>query len=326
MSRSSHTIEQALAELAWSLWTELGVSGMVRRHSDWNIDLEPLIVLTAALVDVDPRLRDESTDWCVRYARLVAAVRLRTLLGRADTETVTAFDEYAATVRAHVRTNWPGSGTPRAYQPTGGSYLDILDRPAHFGVRQRALFGTGARAEIVRLLASDTDRTFSAAELADEAAYTKRAVEQELETLRLAGIVTWTVVHGRRRIRVARREDLLAFVGSRPRLMPRWVPLVRILLGGLRIVARVESKPPIVRAVESNTFLREVHSDIEQAGLVRPDPSVKGIGLWDEVESWLRRVTSALAAADPTVFERSSDLVGGGTRAPAGSARPGRRR
>ena len=324
MTCSRHAIEQGLAELAWSLWTELGVSGVFRRHSDWNIDLEPLILLTAALADVDPRLRDESTDWCIRYARLVSAVRIRTLMGQADSETVTAFGEYAATVGAHVRTNWPGDGTPRPYQPTGRSCLDGLDRPAHFGIRQRALFGTGARAEIVRLLASDVDRTFSAAELADEAAFTKRAVEQELESLRLAGVVTWTVVHGRRRIRLARREDLLAFVGCRPRLMPRWVPLVRVLLGGLRLVARVESMPPIVRAVEANTFLRAVHADIEQAGLVRPDPSVNGIGVWDEVESWLRHVTSALAAGDPVVFERSQDFVGGETRARPGSARRAR--
>jgi hypothetical protein len=44
---------------------EVGVSGVFRRHGAWNIDLGPFI-LTAALADVDPRLRDESTDWCIR--------------------------------------------------------------------------------------------------------------------------------------------------------------------------------------------------------------------------------------------------------------------
>ena len=35
--------EGALA-LAWSLWTELGVPGWSRRHQDWAIDPEPLIL------------------------------------------------------------------------------------------------------------------------------------------------------------------------------------------------------------------------------------------------------------------------------------------
>ena len=303
-TRYSAAIEQALIDLCWSLWTELGVAGVFRRHTAWNIDPEPLIILTAALLDADPRLRDESIDWCIRYARLIAAARLKTLIGRIDPNTVTAFGEYAATVRAHVRVNWPGSGTARPYHPTGRSRLESLDRPSLFGLRLRALFGTGARAEIIRMLASNPDHAFSAAELADEAAFTKRAVEQEIESLRLAGLVTWTVLHGRRRYRVAQPETLLTLVGSRPQWLPRWAPLVRVLIGGLRLVVRVESLPPVVRAVESHKYLREIRSDIERADLVNLDTSIVGVGLWDAFEEWFRSVTSALAAGDPGVFTR----------------------
>jgi hypothetical protein len=303
---SSQVVEQSLAELAWSLWTEPGVSGVFRRHAHWYIDLECLIVLTTALADIDPRLRDESTDWCIRYARFVAAVRLRTLLKRVDAETEAAFGEYAATVRAHTRINWPGSGSPRPYQPTGRSRLHSLDSPALFGVRQRALFGTGARAEIIRLFAALPAHAYTAAELAEEAAFTKRAVEQELDSLRLAGIVTWTVRHGRRRFQIARRDEVLAFVGKRPRWIPRWVPLVRVLLGGLRLVRRAESLPIIVRAVEADKYLREMRSDIELAGLVAPEAVTRGTAAWDVVERWLRGTMSALAAGDPGIFDRSS--------------------
>jgi hypothetical protein len=281
------------------------VAGVFRHHTTWNIDPEPLIILTAALQDVDPRLRDESTDWCIRYARLIAAVRLKTLIGRADPETVTAFGEYAATVRAHVRVNWPGSGAARPYHPTGRSRLESLDRPALFGLRLRALFGTGARAEIIRVLVSNPTHTFSAAELADEAAFTKRAVEQELESLRLAGLVVWAVLHGRRRYRIARPEILLELAGSRPQRLPRWAPLVRVLLGGLRLVRRVEASAPIVRAVESRKFLREMRSDIDQADLIHPEPVTEPVGHWDELQRWLGRVTSALATGDPSMFARS---------------------
>jgi len=302
---SSAAIEQTLAELAWSLWTELGVSGVFRHHSDWNVDLEPLIILTAALADVDPRLRDESTDWCIRYARLVAAARLKTLLSLGDSETRSAFGEYSATVRAHVRVNWPGEDRPRPYEPTGRSRLDSLGRAALFGLRQRALFGTGARAEIIRVLASNPDRAFSAAELADDAAFTKRAVEHEIESLRLAGLVTWTALHGRRQFKVARRDELLAFVGSRPSWTPRWAPLIRVLLGGYRLLARVDSMPPVVRDVEARKYLRAMRANIEQADLTTPPASNVGILLWDEVVDWLQRVTLALARGNPDIFGES---------------------
>src|SRR4051812_34911544 len=100
-------IAQSLVELAWSQWTELGVSGWTRRHADWNVDLESLIILTAALKDADPRLRDESTDWCIQYGRFVSAARLRTLERLCDSASRLAFEEYAATVRAHAHVNWP---------------------------------------------------------------------------------------------------------------------------------------------------------------------------------------------------------------------------
>ena len=52
---SSQSIRQHAADLAWSLWTELGVSGVVRRHSGIVIDLEPLLAATPALASDDPR-------------------------------------------------------------------------------------------------------------------------------------------------------------------------------------------------------------------------------------------------------------------------------
>jgi hypothetical protein len=299
---SSQSIVESLVGLAWSLWTELGVSGWFRHHEDWGIDLEPLILLTAALGDADPRLRDESTDWCIRYERFVSAARLRTLLCQSDAETRRVFDEFAATVKAYAPVNWRTTGVPRSYQPTGRSRLAELSRASLFAVRQRALFGTGARAEIVRVLASAPDHAFTTAEIAEEAAFTKRAVEQELDSLVLGGVVRRTSVLGRRYVQVARPDVLLPFVGDRPVWIPRWAALVRILLGGLHLIEQMESLPPIVRAVEARRFLNERRHDIERGGLASPNESTVGAAIWDEFDAWFRRVASALAVGDPSVL------------------------
>ncbi len=87
MQTFSDALDEQLAQLGWSLWTELGVSGVVRKHRHHAIDPEPLIIYTAALQDIDPRLRDESTDWCTRYHTFISKTRLRNLLKSQDEST-----------------------------------------------------------------------------------------------------------------------------------------------------------------------------------------------------------------------------------------------
>src|SRR3712207_4673357 len=112
---------EAVLDLTWSLWAEARISGRTRLHASSAIDPEPLILFTAGLGDPDPRLRDESTDWCIRYDRYISAARLRKLLRRCRPKARVAFGEYAATVNAHGRHAWPGATEPRPYHPTGRS-------------------------------------------------------------------------------------------------------------------------------------------------------------------------------------------------------------
>ena len=84
--------DDALA-LAAGAWSELGVSGWISSHADWAIDPEPLILFTVWLGDADPRLRDESTDWCVQNWRFISKARLKNLLG-AQPEEVPALVNY----------------------------------------------------------------------------------------------------------------------------------------------------------------------------------------------------------------------------------------
>ena len=311
MSWSRLPIAESLADLAWSLWAELGVSGWERRHQQWCIDVEALLILTALLGDTDPRLRDESTDWCIRYTRLVSATRLKYLYKQLDTGTQAAFDEFSATVQAHSRTNWPASGPPRPFQPTGRSHIDTLTRPAHFGIRQRAIFGTSARAEIIRILAGAPDKTFTAAELADDAGYTKRAIDLELEIICLGGIVTGRAIRGSRRYRLTEPQAVLSFVGPRPTWLPQWQPLVRIFIGAIRLTATFRDAPDIIKRIEAAKFLNSSEHDIEAAGLFQPVTTEAPAHSWDALNVWLADLVRLLAQGEVTAFRPGGIITAG---------------
>ena len=296
----SDRFRQALLDLAWSLWGELGASGWIRRHADWAIDPEPLILFTAALGDADPRLRDESTDWCIRYGRYISVGRLRNLLRYELSPVCPAFGEYAATVNAHAGgLRWPEATHARSYRPTGRSKLDAFTRPALIALRLRALFGVSARAEILRAFVAQPRASLTAADLAAEVGYTKRNVEKELDSLRLAGLLVGTAVRNQVRHRLAHSEDLLSFVGERPAYFPRWSPVFRVLLDSLDLFARAESLEPPVQAVEARKMLRLLADHLARAGLDGPDHRVTGPAVWSAFEQWAVQAATTLAAGDP---------------------------
>lgn len=295
----SDRFRQTLLDLAWSLWGELGVSGWSRRHADWAIDPEPLILFTAALADADPRLRDESTDWCIRYGRHISVARLRNLLRDEPSPVRAAFGEYAATVNAHAGLRWPGATRARSYRPTGRSKLDDFTRPALVALRHRALFGVGARAEIVRAFVARPSASLTAADLAAEVGYTKRNVEKELESLRLAGLLVGTAVRNQVRHRLARPEELLAFVGERPTYFPRWSAIFRILLDSLDLFTRAVSLESVVRAVEARKTLRLLTDHLARAGLEEPGRRATGPAVWTAFEHWALQIATTLADGSP---------------------------
>ena len=92
-------LDQLLLDLTWSLWTELGVAGVKQKHQHVLILLEELIVLTAVLAEIDPRLRDESLDWCSQYHHLVSISRLKLLMGEMSSATCAALSKYCSSLK-----------------------------------------------------------------------------------------------------------------------------------------------------------------------------------------------------------------------------------
>lgn len=167
---------ERLLDLAWSHWTALGVAG-ASSPSAVAVDLEALLLLTAELAVDDPRLRDESLDWCVRNCRFISKPRLKQLLKLAPPVTQSRFASFARALEEHAGGTWPSAerGERWPVRLSGKSQAPDLQRPALIRLRLRALFGVDARADLLAALLSFESQKFSAADLVF-VGYTKRNI------------------------------------------------------------------------------------------------------------------------------------------------------
>ena len=266
---SADSAERWALDLAWSLWTELGVSGQRRSHSNVGVDLEPLIVATAYLSKVDARLRDESLDWCVLNVKYVSSDRLRNLLKSVDENLRRAFGPYAATVKKMRRVSWPGEGRAFAFSPTRRSVAPDLLRPALLQLRLRAAFGVSGRAETLRWLLDQPDRFVGSLELALKSYYGKDNVADALDLLARAGLLQATVMTTAGNQRVYRLDPQASIVSAlidwRKVPQQRWDALFRVVIR-LMEFARAAPEKPAARAVGIQALLADLQADLMWLG------------------------------------------------------------
>lgn len=256
-------LREHVLDALWSQWRELGVAAVVpRRHSGDFIDPEPLIAFTAVHGDLDPRLRDESIDWVVRYETYLSKARLKNVLADQGLLADPHFREYAATVNANGGAGWPADGaTPLRFRSRARSRLDDLSRPALVSLRIRAIFGVGARAELIRAFFARPGTALTATDLAAETGYRKRNVLNELEPLRFAGVVKRVRTANADRYSLARTDDLATLVGPLPERFSPWTQtfaalhlLLTVVRGGARRVD-LENAVDAIQLLESHGAL-----------------------------------------------------------------------
>jgi hypothetical protein len=280
------------AALAWSLWAEMGVSGWQHNHTSHAIDPERLILFTAFLGDADPRLRDESTDWCIAYGRYVSAARLRNLLTTQTPEVRATFAGMAATVNAHSNLRWPSATQARPYARTQRSAIADFTSPSLVVLRLRALFGVGARAEVLRAFLAAPSARFSAADVAPDAGYTKRNIAEAMDALRVAGLLRAETLRNQRRFGLDDAEWLTSLPGELPQAWPRWSSVFRVLEGLIAGAHRADRLTQRMRTVEASAILRDLRADLERVG-VRLSQEESGRNAW----ATLQRLSDELPAA-----------------------------
>ncbi|HXM73370.1 MAG TPA: winged helix-turn-helix domain-containing protein [Candidatus Dormibacteraeota bacterium] len=309
MTRLNQEVDRLAVELAWSLWAELGVDGVLRRH-DWQaIDLEPLIIFTAHLGDADNRLRASTIDWCIANARFVSAFRLRNLADQASPQTRTAFGRYAATVRAHSKAPWPGEGDPLTlFHPEHIGSPD-LRRPSLIQLRLRALVGVSARAEVLKLMLAEPDRPQAASTLAEDAAYGKGSVAQALDMLTRAGIVQVQPDANRMLYRLARPGELAQALLWLPSVFPDWWPIFKVV-EALADYVHSAAGPASARAAAVHSLLDRIDPDLHRLGNADQVPRATGSASIAEFEHWaLAFLAEQTGHAQPATAAREVSYV-----------------
>lgn len=291
MPTASGELVERVLDLAWSQWTDLGVRGTTTALHSWSIDPEALLLLTASLSDLDPRLRDESLDWCIANMRYISRHRLRSLARNLrDEDARAATTRYGATLARAGARGWSEGAKPWPFEPTGKATLADLRLPNLIRLRLRAIFGVSARAEIFHALSWQSGEWTSSVQLATLAGYTKRNIDEEVESLHRAGLVEVVYERNRRLVRLARRDRLEGFVGAVPTRFPDWPAIMGALISVLDLERRVSNAGARVRDVEASALIES----LDARGVVPSLPALPPLGPSDTAKRLDEWVTALL--------------------------------
>ncbi|MGD0664430.1 MAG: hypothetical protein ABSA17_01695 [Rhabdochlamydiaceae bacterium] len=297
LKSASKKLDENLAHLAWSLWTELGVAGLERNHQNFSVAPEELILLTSVLSEFDPRLRDEALDWCIQYHRFISPFRLQILAKKYEEYISKPFSTFSATLNsiADIRTKWVVLTTtsPLKYRPSCKSHLRNFEAPSMILFRLRSLVGASACSDVLAFLLSEKREDFAISDLLGTG-YSKRRLAAILEDLALAGILSKFQVRNQLRYTFARRNQLIKLLGNIPKNIINWDKVLAVLLPIRACLQAVEESPIGVRVIDMRNLLIQLSNQLLQLKLT-PPPFQKNLeAYWNSVTEWILDFSSKL--------------------------------
>lgn len=297
MARSDSALQSALLNRAWVQWIALGVDA-VGEPDDAVVDPEALIALTAELGDVDARLRDVSTDWCVAYGRYVNGARLKQVARELRTPPE-AIGEYVATVAAAGGPAWPMATQPRPeYSSRGKARLESARSRSRLRIRLRAAFGVNARADVLAALLAAPKNGLSVADLARKTRFSKPNAAFAVDALVLAGLLEARTVGNERRLVLTKPGDILP--GVRPPIVqPDWVARFGVALEVLRLDEQ-DVTSPSVRAIEARRVVDGLLDRIASEALPVPYLDAFGDEFSAAFDRWIVQLVDSLRSPSGT--------------------------
>lgn len=264
-------LDEPLADLGWSLWSELGVPGVVRRHQHVAVDLEPLVLLTPWLARADARLHQEALRWCRSHRRWVSQSRLKALLKATSAEASETLRPFLAElVQPLAREERP---------PTLR-----LQRPSLVQLRLRALCGVGARADVLGQLLAHRSQPVTASRLA-WLGYTKRAVAGILSDLDEGGLAHARADGNQLAYSLTQPQQLTELVQAQGLAWIDW-RRVFLLLYEIDTLLAQSHKPAPVRRVAATTSRDVMDGLADRLGLPRPPVAAGDREAWERLTQW----------------------------------------
>ena len=223
--------DRHLLDLAWSLWTELGVAGTIRNHQNTLILLEELILFTSVVSEEDPRLRDEVIDWCVKFHHYISISRLKSLFGDFEELVKVPFSQFSSTLNKIAKVGWP-EFTPMAPYHVHLSQKSTLrphESSALLNIRARGIFGAGSRADLITFFLVHPNVDFSVADTT-EIGYSKRNLAEVLEDLHFGRLFGKFSQGNQHRYRLNKGSPLFEMLRPIPEYPRSWRLVFKVLL------------------------------------------------------------------------------------------------
>lgn len=291
MKSSTRSRTPSIADFAWSAWAELGVPGWERRHSDWCIDPEALMLLTDSF-EADARLVEEAQRWCMDHRALLS--RSRWLRLRASWPVTIGAPRLTALDAGPAKPMKARGRFAKLSNPRASRTAATPTRSAWLGLRLRSAFGPTARAELVRILLLDqVSESATALDFAEEAGCTKRNAADALDMLRDAGLVESVEHRNRLHFGLQHRKELETTFGPLPEVRTSFASAARVLVNLGRMEEELASEPATVRSIEARERVQRIVHDLRRIGLAAPRIA-PGADAWAALHVWGRDVVENL--------------------------------
>jgi hypothetical protein len=287
MRNLQKNLESQFNELAWSLWTELGVPGVVNFHGDCAVDPEALIAFCNSLDQLDPRLRDVSDIWVQRYGRYITLSRLRSL--KKKYSQILMQEPAAAVRKSRVKHN--------LHSLRYDKHINLdLGKPSLILLRCRAVFGVSSRADILTYLGGVAERRVTASYLANRVSLTKLNVAQVLNDLCSGRVCTVEKDKNIGMYHLQRFDELRGLVAPWPNKQPNWHNIFFLLLT-LQQLAKISfGQSSGVASIEAHKALSSFLSKSKQDAMAVPSLSPNDLeSYWNRIVDWCITTSTEIA-------------------------------
>lgn len=281
-----HTLKsfnRSLLDLAWSLWTELGIRGVQQRHSNTLIWVEELLLFSHVIMELDPRLRDEIADWRTQYNRFISISRLKSLFVKSQDIISITFSQI--------------ENIPQNIHLSRKSVLRPQSSAALLNIRARSIFGTGSRADLMTYFAVHPNTEFSIAELTEAIGYSKRNLTEVLNDLSQGQLLGMRMQGNQKRYSLRPSNSLLPALAPLPHYVP-WHLVFHILLSLRMCLQKIDKMSSSTQVIELRNCFMKLQPNLDQLKVAPPEFSGDMADYLTSFYQWLDSFLSRFAADD----------------------------